>query len=329
MGEITHRERLETCLSGGKPDRIPVALWRHFPVDDQDPERLAKAAVNFQANFDFDLVKFTPASSFCLKDWGSQDEWRGDSEGTRDYTHNVIQEPEDWKRLAMLDPYQGFLGDQLRSLKLLVDELGPDVPVIQTIFNPLSQAKNLIGKGRLINHIRQYPNAVLDGLKTITKTTLKFVEAASESGIAGLFFAIQHAQYGLLTRKEYRTFGMDFDLQVLQPAADLWLNVMHLHGEDVMFDLLLDYPVQVINWHDRETPPNLKDASERFPGVLCGGLRRIETMVLGTPEKVIEEASDAISQTNGLRFILGTGCVTPITAPYGNILAARKSVELI
>jgi uroporphyrinogen decarboxylase len=32
---INHRQRLETCLSGEIPDRMPVALWRHFPVDDQ------------------------------------------------------------------------------------------------------------------------------------------------------------------------------------------------------------------------------------------------------------------------------------------------------
>jgi uroporphyrinogen decarboxylase len=48
---------------------------------------------------------------------------------------------------------------------------------------------------------------------------------------------------------------------------------------------------------------------------------------LGTPEQVIAEARDAIEQTGGQRFILGTGCVVPITAPYGNLLAARKVVD--
>jgi uroporphyrinogen decarboxylase len=51
-------------------------------------------------------------------------------------------------------------------------------------------------------------------------------------------------------------------------------------------------------------------------------------MVLGTPESVEKEAREAIQVTDGKRFILGTGCVVPITAPYGNIMAARKSVEL-
>jgi uroporphyrinogen decarboxylase len=310
-----------------KPDRTPVALWRHFPVDDQTPGGLAAAALDFQQTFDFDLVKYTPASSFCLKDWGSRDEWRGAPEGTRDYTHQVIQTPDDWVKLDVLDPNKGHLGAQLESMRMLVNALGSGTPVIQTIFNPLSQAKNLVGKEKLEVHLRKYPEALLAGLKIITETTRRFVEAAIDTGIAGVFFAVQHGQYSLLSEAEYGRFGRVFDLQVLQPVKDLWLNMLHIHGVDIMFDSFLDYPVQIINWHDRETSPSLDKARSQYGGVLCGGLRRQETIVLGTPQDVIIEAKDAISQTDGLRFILGTGCVTPTIAPFGNIMAARKAVE--
>jgi uroporphyrinogen decarboxylase len=60
--------------------------------------------------------------------------------------------------------------------------------------------------------------------------------------------------------------------------------------------------------------------------VVCGGLQRDRTMVLGTPESVTTEALDAIQQTEGKRFILGTGCVLPIIAPRANIWAARQAV---
>jgi uroporphyrinogen decarboxylase len=49
---------------------------------------------------------------------------------------------------------------------------------------------------------------------------------------------------------------------------------------------------------------------------------------LGAPSDVITEARDAIEATQGERFILGTGCVTPIIAPHGNLRAARQSVVL-
>jgi uroporphyrinogen decarboxylase len=324
---ITHRQRVENCLNGGDLDRVPVALWRHFPVDDQSPGGLAAATVQFQRTFDFDFVKVTPASSFCLKDWGVDDEWRGSTEGTRDYVVRVIHAPDDWTELPVLNPRQGHLAAQLESLRLISEELGADVPVIQTIFNPLTQAKNLIGKDKLFVHLRQYPEALHEGLKIITESTRRFVEAIKELGIAGIFYAVQHAQYGLLSEAEYSTFGQRYDLQVLDSANEFWLNVLHLHGENIMFDQFVNYPVMVVNWHDQDTEPTLSEGLERFPGIVCGGLKREQTMVLGTQDAVTAEARDAQRVTNGERFILGTGCVVPITAPYGNILAARRSVE--
>lgn len=324
---ITHRKRLETCLSNMHPDRVPVALWRHFPVDDQNPVSLARATLAFQKEFDFDLVKVSPASSFCIKDWGAMDTWNGASEGTRDYIGRVIQEPEDWERLNVLDPQNGTLGAQLECLKILIKELGPDTPIIQTIFNPLSQAKNLVGKDNLLTHLRLYPEAVHTGLKTITETTQLYIKAVKESGVSGVFFAVQHAQYGLLNEKEFEVFGINYDLRALEPADGLWLNMVHLHGTDVMFDQVAKYPVQIINWHDRETFPSLGEGKQRFPGIVCGGLQRQETIVLGTPEDIEREAKEAIKSTDGERFILGTGCVVPTVAPYGNIMTARRSVE--
>ena len=94
-----------------------------------------------------------------------------------------------------------------------------------------------------------------------------------------------------------------------------------------MFDLVADYPLHIVNWHDRHTPPTLAEGLQRFSGAVCGGLRQWETLVLGDPAMVQAEALDAIHQTDGTRFILGTGCVVPVTAPAGNIAAARRAVN--
>lgn len=326
--DTTHRSRLEACLAGQKADRPPVALWRHFPVDDQSPDGLAAAAAAFQRTFDFDLIKVTPTSSFCIKDWGVEDRWAGNPEGTRDYTRRAVHQPEDWASLSPLDPLKGHLGAQLACLKLLTGEFSPHTPVIQTIFSPMSQAKNLVGPGSLLVHMRQNPELLHEGLQRITDTTIRFLEEAVKTGIDGVFYAIQHGQYGLLTSGEFDEFCRAYDLQVLEAAQGLWLNLLHLHGEAVMFDQVLDYPVQIINWHDRHTSPTLAEARQRFNGAVCGGLRQWETMLLGTPESVRAEAVDAFNQTGGERFILGTGCVLPTTAPYGNIMAARKTFEI-
>ncbi len=327
----SHRERLQACLAGEQPDRVPVALWRHFPVDDQSPETLAAATLHWQRAYDFDFVKVTPASSFCLKDWGADDVWEGRTEGTRRYVKRVIAGPEDWPRLPELDPTSPHLAGQLACLRLIRAGLDAKTPVIQTVFSPLAQAKNLAGNDTLLAHLRLYPDAVMKGLETIARTTRRFVEAALETGIDGIFYAVQHAQASLLSVEEYKTFGLPFDQQILEPAKSSWLNILHLHGRDIHYSLFpaLHSLFPIINWHDRETAPSLAEAqtsevfkTSKVSPALCGGLRQ-DTLVFGNPAQVKEEAEDAIEQTRGRRFILSTGCVVPIIAPHGNILAAR------
>ncbi len=323
----SHRERLEACLSGETIDRPPVSLWRHFPVDDQTPDGLAAATADFQNRCDFDFIKVTPASSYAIRDWGVEDRWTGNTEGTRDYTKPAVRRPEDWGYLPVLNPLKGSLGGQLETLRLIIKEFSPDTPVVQTIFSPLSQAKNLIGRQNLHIHIRQNPQAVHAGLEKITQTTIRHIEAVIKTGVDGIFYAVQHASYSINAEVEFEEFGAAYDLRVLEAAQDLWLNIAHLHGEDVMFERLTRYPVQVLNWHDRHTPPSLAEARQLTDKVLCGGLRRWETMVVGIPTEVCAEAQEAVQAVQEHKFILGTGCVLPIIAPHGNILAARRSVE--
>ncbi len=320
----SHRERIESCLAGVKPDRTPVALWRHFPVDDQSPSRLAAAHLAFQKTFDFDLVKVTPSSSFCLMDWGAQDIWEGSPEGTRRYSHHVITDITDWAKLSELDPLTApHLSAQLDCLRQIRAGLGPDTPMLQTIFNPLAQAKNLAGEKTLLEHLHKEPEQVLKGLKTISQTTIRFIAACRTAGIDGIFYAVQHAQESLLSREEFNHWSFALDMQILESASDLWCNMLHLHGEEVYFDLAERFPLQIVNWHDRETPPTLADAQKSFKGVVCGGLSR-DTLVYQTAREVSQEAEDAIAQTNGKRLILSTGCVVPIIAPYGNLIAVRQ-----
>lgn len=324
---FSHRERITRTLSGEAVDRIPVALWRHFPVEDQTAGGLANAVVYFQERYDFDFVKITPASSFCVKDWGAVDQWNGNPEGSCEYVKFPVQHFEDWKKIQPISVNYGALGEQLECIKLIRKHLPSDTPIIQTIFNPLSQAKNLVGKNNLAAHIRLCAEDLKAALNVITQTTIEFIKVAKTLGIDGIFFAIQHAQASVLSPAEYDEFGIPYDLEILNHVNDLWLNVAHLHGSEIYFGKLSQYPVDVLNWHDLETPPDLGTAKLLFPGTVCGGLRQWETLVNGNPDMVTREALESIERAGSSRFILGTGCVLPITAPHSNILAARKAVE--
>jgi len=316
---ITHRQRIEALLSGNEVDCLPVAFWRHFPMDDQDTNRLAAATIHFQDTFGMDIIKVSPSSSFCIKDWGIQDEWIGNTEGTRDYKSSHRISPSGIRNLPILNPTKGFLGNQLKTLSILSEYYSPQTPIIQTIFSPLAQLKNLLGKNHLINAIRNDPESVKYGLGAITESIILFLGECSKLDIDGIFFAVQQASSDFLSKDEFQEFGKLFDERIFPSLEDFWVNVLHIHGKNIYFDSVSEYPFNVLNWHDRDTYPDLKTASKLTHKVFCGGLNRINTMVRGNEDAIKHEIDNAIMQTGKNNFILGTGCVLPIITPYGNI----------
>ncbi len=325
---MSKRERLEKTIAGEETDRVPIALWRHWPGDDQRAADLAEATVMFQRRWDFDFVKVSPSSSYCITDYGVQDRWVGHIEGTREYVRRAVTRSLDWTELRVLDPTKGALGRQIETLRLLSDAFGTETPFIMTIFSPLAQAKNIAGKDVLIEHMRTAPDRLKTGLNTITESTLRFIEAIRRTGVSGIFYAIQHASYAVMAEAEYAEFGRPFDLRILEALPDdWWLNMLHLHGSTPMFDAVADYPVQIINWHDRETQPDLATGKLKFKGAVSGGIGRWDPMHVGTPVEVRAQARQAIEETGARRLVLSTGCVIMTTTPQSNIRAARETVE--
>jgi uroporphyrinogen decarboxylase len=326
---MNKRERLEKTIAGEPVDRAPVALWRHWPGDDQRAADLARSVVAFQRAYDWDFVKITPASSYSVVDYGVTDEWQGNIEGTRAYTRRPVSRSLDWTELRPLDPMRGALARELDSARLVCEGLGDGVPVLQTVFSPLSQAKHLAGNDLLLRHMRTQPDRLRTALNVLTETTLRFIEALRRVPVAGIFYAVQHADYGIMSEDEYLAFGAPYDRKILEALPQRWwFNLMHLHGDAPMFRLTCDFPVQSINWHDREAEPNLLHGKSLFNGAVCGGLSRWEHVHQSTPAVVRDAAREALEQTNSRRFILSTNCVIMVTTPLSNIRAVREAVEV-
>lgn len=323
---MNKRERILAASRREPTDRIPVAFWRHFPGDDQRATDLAAATIAFQAKYDFDFVKVSPSNNFSTADWGAQTFFRGNTEGTREYVDRPIKQASDWRKLQPLDVTKGALGMCLDTLRRLKAHWGDGVPFIQTIFNPLMTARYLRGDLVWVD-MRESPNDFRAGLEVITDTVARFAKASVEAGAAGLFFATQAATYRFMNEAEYREHGLPNDLKVLGAASGGWFNLLHMHGDDIMFQLAKEYPVQAVNWHDRTTAPSLREARAMFGGALLGGVAQHTTMLQREPTDVAAEVRDAIAQTGGgVGYIVGAGCVLQIPTPESNIKAAIGTV---
>jgi uroporphyrinogen decarboxylase len=324
---MDHWQRIEAAIAGRETDRVPVALWRHFPVDDQDAGKLAARTLEWQRKWQFDLVKFMPSGTYGVEDWGAKTAWEGLWNGARAVTVPGVKAAEDWRRLKRLDTKKGVLGAQNEALARAAKELGGKVPILQTVFSPLTTARKLAGEP-LLEHLRKSPEALEAGLRVITDVTIALAEDALKAGAHGFFFATQLATTDVLTEQEYRRFGMRFDLEFFGSVQKKTrINMLHIHGENIMFDLLAGYPAEMLNWHDRLTAPPLKGALGSFKGALVGGVEERELLATGSEAAVRAQVRDAVAQTGGRRLVVGPGCVAAIAAPEANIRAVIEEAR--
>lgn len=325
--QMTHWERVTSAVAGQPVDRVPVSLWHHFPEIDLDPVGLAEACVRWQQTYDFDLVKFMPAGTYSVEDWGATSAYLGSPIGTRVVVRPGVAEAEQWPRLARLSPQQGRLGQEVKALALAAEALKGEVPILQTVFSPLTTALKLAGD-RVFADLRRRADLFEEGLAIIAEATLGFARACLRAGANGLFFATQCASYRMLSEAEHWRFGVAYDRRVLDGVGgEATFTLLHLHGSDVMFDQVLDYPANMVNWHDRRCELDLAGGMRRFGGMLAGGLNEATTLPQGPIEAIRNEVRNAIAQTGGRRLMIAPGCVVPIATPESHYRAVIDAVN--
>jgi len=326
--DMTHRQRIEAALKGDPTDRAPFGFWWHFANRDRSPRRLAELAVGLQQRLDLDFIKFSPYGLYSVVDWGVTLEiFAGDKKAPVQESY-PIQSPDDWLRL---EPHSGEDGEYLVLLeaqRIALEMLDGKVPFTQTIFSPLTSAAKMVGRDALVTHIRQYPDALHEGLKVITETTRRFVTQVAARGADGLFFASQAVDPNYLKPDEHEMFAKRYDLQVLDATGGkTWFDIFHLHGQEISFEQVLDYPVHAFNYHDRDYGPSLADMRKRTPKCLLGGISPGGAVATGTPDEVAHEVEDAWKQLDGRGLIITPGEVVNPSSKPENVDRLRVAIE--
>jgi len=325
---MTRRARIQAVLRGAEPDRPPISLWRHFPGQDETAAGLAEATVAFQRRYDSDLIKLMPTGMYPVIDYGVRVVPSGDAIGTTRFASGPIHGPDDWGRLPDVSPADRTLGAQVEAVRLVRAAVGPETPLVQTIFSPLTMAVKLArGVPTVTEAAERHEPLLRAALSKMADGVLAFGRACLDAGADGFFFATQLAARGALPEGLYRRLGVPYDLQVLHALrGGAWCTILHLHGLQPMFELADEYPVDAANWHDRDTPPSLADARRLTGRALAAGIARSGVVAKGRPEDAAAEVRDAVRQTGG-RVIVAPGCVIPYQAPPENLLAARHAVD--
>ena len=324
------RERLERAIAGEPVDRVPVALWRHWPGDDQRYADLARSTIDFQHDYNWDFVRVMPSRNFQVVDYGVQDIWEGDALGIRQITKRVISRSLAWTEIRPLSPSRGQLLQQMQCLKLIGQALGSEqVPVLQSIYSPLVQAAQLAGRQKVLRDMRVRPDRLRSGLNQLTEGTIRFLDALRKiPGIAGVFLVTEFASHDIMSEAEYAACVLPHIQNILADLPDhWWLNIVQVRGPSPMLPLFGDLPIQALNWDTRIEEDGLTKAKSHFNFASCGGLNDADDLLSGTPALLTSVIRDAVNQSESRRFILSGSGAGFVNLPISNIRAVRSIVE--
>ncbi len=331
MKSMTKWERVTAALNGEEVDRVPISLWKHYHLQDRAPGQLAEVMLNLHEQFDTDLIKLTPSGLYPIQDYGATIRFGTDDDTMPLEVEPVVSTAGEWETLPALDVNKGALRRELEMIHHVATALDGAAPFMMTIFSPLTIAYKLAGGRisgeRIFEHLRESPQQLHAGLATIRDTVREYAAACTEAGAPGFFFATQMANYDAMTREEYEEFGVAYDVPILESlAGKSRVTMLHVCRQNLMFDLVADYPVDVINWADRETAPSLAQAREMTDKAIAGGLS-LDTLLDGTEEDVVAEVHDAIEQAGRTGFVLAPACVIKGPTPDANLMAARRALD--
>lgn len=306
---MTKRERFEAAVQGRETDRPPVSVWLHFASEHLPPAEAAELHVRYQNAYDWDFVKV-------------MNDYRLTFEGVGAFTS-----ASSLLKVTPATTESPALARQLEVVRRVREAVGPDVPVIETLFDPL---QTLLRSGGLsvLELVRSEPRAARSALRAVQETLITYLAAVREAGADGVFYSINGAvaaSAGGLSRREFDDLVAPLDRALLESAEGM-VRVAHVHGFPLEFDRVSDYPVEVFNWSHRHTAPSLSEARRLTDRALLGGIDEI-AFTGQTLGEVELELRKAVAEAGRTGLLIGPGCTVPPDTPNRLLAGVRRMVE--
>ena len=99
MRQMSRRERIQAAINRQPVDRVPYAVWRHFPVVDRSPAGLAQATLRFHDHYGSDFLKITPHGGYAVEAWGCVEAEEVLPDGHRACASCAVKSAEDTAKL--------------------------------------------------------------------------------------------------------------------------------------------------------------------------------------------------------------------------------------
>lgn len=325
---MNKRERVMAAIEGRPVDRVPVSFWLHNFAQEHSARALADETERLYRAFDWDFLKPQSRATCFAEMWGLQitpSLQRAVPFGVRTLP---CRRPEDFGDLAPADASTGALGEQLEALLEIRRRVGPEPPIVSTIFAPMMTATFMMPGGRdaVMALMRDHPDVLDAGLAAVGRTLADYARNCVQAGLDGVFFATTVATRPLMSVEQCRRFQRTHDLPILQAAAGAPFNIMHVCQDDTHFAEFADYPVSVFSWATTPGNPTLAQARNLTGKAVLGGLPAKPEIGRMTAAELVAHAHRAIAETGGRHHLLGPGCSINPDTPDALMHAVGEAV---
>lgn len=343
MATLTKRQRMEMVLSGKLPDRPPISAWRHHTeFEHSGAKSLADAMITFQRKYDWDFVKINPRAVYYHEAWGNRYDFTRYNDVVPTLVKKIVDGRDDLAKVVEVDGKGGVFAEQLEAVRLVVEALGAEAPVYQTIFTPIGILLNLCGlrslgryrespreESLLIKFIETDKELVHAALGAVARTLASYAEGVVQAGADGVFYAaLGMARSGYLTREEWEEFVRPYDLIVLEALKPI-KTIVHTCGIRSNPEWFVDYPIDVIHWAESAPGnPTLQGSMGWLKGKIAMG--GVDERVFGQNKatEIGQMARTTIERMKNQPFLLTPDCSVSIKTLDDELKAFRAAVEL-
>jgi len=313
---VTKRQRVMAALRGQPVDRIPLAFWLHNFNTENSARGLADETLRLARTFDWDFLKPQSRAQCFAEMWGLTYRPSRETATPCTVTHTPVVDAEDLARLPVADPREGALGEQLEALRLIRAAVGPDVPIIWTVFAPPMILPMLTRGGReqALGLLRDAPRESARAFDVMAETLAEYARLCLADGADGLFYATNVATRALMSAEECRRWQRRWDLRILRSAERAPFNLLHVCGAGIHVDEFADYPVTALSFAAVPGNPTLAAAHARTGRAIVGGLPAKPEIAGMTEATLVARAGAATREMGGRWLLLGPDCsVNPDT----------------
>lgn len=296
---MTKRERVAAVFQGKETDYTPVCFWKHVPRELWGEEAFIREQVDFYRKTDVDFVKLSADGYF----------------GWPDPILNGIDSAKELYRMKPFEEGHPFIRGQIERTRKIVSELENECCSLYLIFCPLSYLRLEIGYPRMMEFMREDPEAVMYACGQIADSVKHLADGLiNEAHCDGIFYSVQNAEKTRFTYEEYRKWVSPSDQEVLNYINTLSpMNALHCCAWEEIgnrLEVWSDYKTPVVSWSRFIDGMDVKEAKQFFGRTVWGGFdnRPGSLLYTGTREEIQKEVRRLIGESGGRGYILGADC---------------------